>query len=353
MRSPNGFGSCFKLNGNRRRPWVARITTGWTTAVAKRGKRKGQEVQRQLYQTVGYYESYEQAFDALTKHRLEPVSPKATMTLEELYKEWSEGAFQYISKQTQDNYRAAWKRLSKYAGAKVKEVRSAHFQAVIDSCHKDGMSRSTLEKIRIVAVQLMNYAMENDIVSKNYAKFIRLPKAEKESKARFTDLEIKKLLDRADADEWTSTVLILIYTGLRISEMLGLTQFNVDTKRHLITGGIKTDAGKNRVVPIHPKIRKYVLEWHRKNGQALICDENGKALSAKQYRKKYYAALEAAEVRRLVPHACRHTFCSMLAEKGADTLSIQKLAGHADYGFTANEYTHPEVDKLRKAIAKI
>lgn len=352
MRSPNGFGTCFKLKGNRRKPWIARITTGWTTAIATRGKHKGQEIQRQLYQTIGYFETYEQAFDALTRHRLEPVSPKATMTLEELYKEWSTGAFQYISKQTQDNYRAAWKRLSKYKDVKVKEIRSAHFQKVIDKCKQDGMSRSTLEKIRIVAVQLMDYAMENDIISKNYAKFIRLPKAEKENKNRFTDLEVKQLFDRAD-DEWTGSILILIYTGLRISELLGLTKFNVDTKQNLITGGIKTDAGKNRIVPIHPKIRKYVLHWHGKNGTALICDENGKQLSAKQYRKKYYAALEAAETRRLVPHACRHTFCSMLAEKGADTLSIQKLAGHADYGFTANEYTHPEVDKLRKAIAKI
>lgn len=342
LKNPNGFGTVYKLSGRRRRPWIARITTGWT------------DDGKQLYQTIGYFEEKNEALDALTLHRLNPISPKASITLGELYDEWSSGKYQYISKQTVDNYKAAWKYLSKYKNVRVKELRTAHLQSVIDKCHKENMSRSTLEKIRIVAVSLFKYAIENDILNKNYADFIRLPKSEKIEKDRFTDIEIKKLTDAAPKNKWIGTVLIMIYTGMRISEMLGLTKFNVDIDNGIITGGVKTEAGKNRIIPINPKIMKYVRYWYAKDGQALICDEKGKILSAKKYREKfYYPALEAAKVRELNPHACRHTFGSLMAAAGVDTVHIQKLIGHADYATTANIYTHLEIETLREAISKI
>ena len=351
MRNPNGHGSCYKLKGRRRHPWIVRITTGWTTIIAKRGKNKGKEVLKQLCQTIGYFATKTEGMDALTLHRISPVSPKATIMFGELYEEWSAGKYQYISKQTQDNYKAAWKHLSVYASVQVKELRTAHLQAIIDKCYQAKMSRSTLEKIRIVASSLFSYAIENDMLNKNYADFIRLPKIEKNEKERFSEIEIKKLLDAASGNQWTGTVLIMIYTGMRISEMLGLTRFNVDMEQGIITGGVKTEAGKNRVIPIHPKIIKHIRHWHSKEGQTLICDENGKGLSAKRYREKfYYPVLEAAGVRKLTPHACRHTFGSLMAEAGVDTVNIQKLIGHSDYSTTANIYTHLEIEALRKAI---
>ncbi len=353
MRLPNGYGSVYKLPGKRRKPWIARITTGWKTVIAKKGKHKGQEVARQQYKPIGYFETKQEAIAALGQHQVSPVLSRGKITMEDLYKEWSEAKYRHISKATANNYRAAWLHLRSIAHLKAKEVRTAHLQKIIDSCHEDGLSRSSLEKIRVVANMLFNHAAENDILNKNYAEFIKLPKTEKAKKERFTDLEIKKLFDNA-TNEWTSSILIMIYTGMRISEMLNLTRFNVDLQAGIITGGVKTDAGKNRVIPIHAKIMPYIKEWHNKAGDTLVCDERGKKLSAKRYRENYYyPALVAAGVRKLVPHICRHTFCSMLAEKGADTLSIKLLAGHADYGFTANEYTHLEIESLKKAISKI
>lgn len=343
FKRPNGYGTVYKLPGKRRRPWIARVTSG-----------RNEDSGRQIYQTIGYFEEEKDARAALEMHRLNPVSPKASITMGDLYEEWSSTKYQYIGRDTANNYKAAWKHMARLKNVQVKEIRTAHLQQVIDKCHKAKMSRSTLEKIRIVSVSLLNYAIENDILAKNYAEFIRLPKTEKVEKERFSDIDIKKLSGIAPANEWVATVLIMIYTGMRISEMLGLTRFNVDVDAGVITGGIKTDAGKNRVIPIHPKIMKYVKHWHDKSGQALICEESGKPLSAKRYREKYYyPALDAAEVNRLTPHACRHTFGSMMAAAGVDTVRIQKLIGHADYSTTANVYTHLEVESLREAISKI
>lgn len=342
FKRPNGYGTCYKLSGHRRRPWIARATAGWN------------EDGRQIFQTIGYFEEEKDCRDTLEMHRFNPVSSKANITLGELYEEWSSSKYQYISKPTVNNYKAAWKCLSRYKSVKVKEIRTAHLQSVIDKRHKTQMSRSTLEKIRIVSVSLLGYAIQNDIINKNYADFIRLPKAEKVKKERFTDIEVKKLTDAAPENEWIGTILIMIYTGMRISEMLGLTRFNIDMDAGIITGGIKTDAGKNRVIPIHPRILRYVKHWYNKDGQALICNDSGKKLSAKRYREKlYYPAIEAAKVRKLTPHACRHTFGSLMAAAGVDPVRIQKLIGHANYATTANIYTHLEIESLKDAIRKI
>ena len=331
---------------------MAKITTGWTTAIAKRGKNAGEEVEKQLSQTIGYFEKKEDAREALQMHQFNPITPKADITLGEIYKEWSEGKYKRIAKSTADTYKAAWLYLQKYEKAKFKEIRTSHLQSVIDQNAK-AKGRATLEKIKNVSIMLYKHAMQNDIVNKNYAEFIILPRQEKEEKEKFSDIAIKKMFENKKV-AWVDTILIMIYTGMRITEMLQLTKFNVDMDKQVIVGGIKTDAGKNRIIPIHPKILPFMTNWYNKNGDNLICKEDGTKISADYYRKNYYYdALEKIEVDRLTPHACRHTFASLMARAKVNPLHIQKIIGHTDYAFTANNYTHTDIKELKKAISKI
>jgi integrase len=336
MRNPNGYGTVYKLSGKRRRPYLARVPIGR----ADNG--------RTLYQTIGYFEKSEDALDALAKHRFAPVSPRSNITLKALYTEWSDVKYQYISRQLQDNYKAAWGHLSRYSNVVFKELRTGHLQSVVDGCYKAQKGKSTLQKIKILSSLLYDYAIQNDICNKNYAKFIKLPKFEKVEKEHFSEIEIKKIAD--STLEWADTILILIYTGMRISEMLGLTIFNIDLENELITGGVKTEAGKNRTIPIHPKILHIIKKWYAVGGNRLICKDK-KAISARKYRDDYYMpTLKAIGVRELKPHACRHTCATLLSKAGADPLYIQKILGHADYSTTANIYTHTDVDELKRAI---
>lgn len=199
MRNPNGFGSVYKLSGRRRRPWVAVITTGWENI-------EGEDKQKRLTQTIGYFEDKGSALEALVANRTNPVSPKASIKLGELYEEWSKGKYEYISKSTVGSYRAGWKHLSEYKDTEFKELRTSHFQSVLDKCHRSGMSRSTLEKIKIVSKMLYDYAIQNDIVNRNYAEFLNLPKAENEEKQTFTDLEIQKL-EKSEGLPWVELFL--------------------------------------------------------------------------------------------------------------------------------------------------
>jgi site-specific recombinase XerD len=341
LRLPNGFGSAYKLKGNRRRPYIARITSGKT------------EEGMQIFKPIGYFKTKPEAILALTDYKKNPIPLKTDITLKELYDEWSKGKYEYISRQTEDCYRAAWGHLSRYGDIKFKELRTAQIQSAIDSQYKLGKSRSTLEKIKIVSVMLCSYGMQNDIINKNYAEFVHLPKTEKEEKEKFSDLEIQ-ILEKNSAVEWVDTILILIYTGMRISELFKLTRFGVDIKNGIITGGLKTDAGKNRIIPIHDKIKPLIESWYNKNGDYLICNDKGKAMQVKKYREEYYyPALEKVGIRKLVPHCCRHTFASILSKAGADTISIQRIIGHSKYSTTADIYTRVDIEELKKAISLI
>jgi len=146
--------------------------------------------------------------------------------------------------------------------------------------------------------------------------------------------------------------MILCDTGFRIAEFLELTRFGYDETNQTLTGGNKTDAGRNRVIPINPKIAQYVKTWANKNGQTFICKTNGTPYSIKYFREKCYApVLVSIGVRSLTPHSCRHTFASLLHKSGADTVNIQHLMGHTDYALTANIYTHVDLDQLKTAIS--
>ena len=113
-------------------------------------------------------------------HQADSMSPN--ITLREMYTQWADKKYKGISRGTIHCYTAGWGRLSKYANLRVKDIRTEHFQEIIDSIIKSGMSRSTLEKQRTVSVLLCNYALENGVVDTNYAKFIRLPKIERPKK---------------------------------------------------------------------------------------------------------------------------------------------------------------------------
>lgn len=341
MKLPNGYGTVYKLSGNRRRPWIARKTIGWS------------EEGKQLYYTIGYFKTRAEAMAALAEYNKNPIAERGDITLAELYEEWSKSRYPKLSKSTVESYTAAWKHLSKLGNIMFKNIKTSHIQKIINDMHKSGFSHSSCHKVKVLAGLLYKHAMADDIVDKNYAELVELPNKEKKEQEIFTDFEIKTLEAKADEIEWVDTILIFIYTGMRISELLGVTKFDVDIDNMIIKGGIKTDAGKNRIIPVHSKIQKYVKKWYNTNSEYLI-NKDGQKIRPDYYRRYlYYPALEKAGVRKLNPHKARHTFATLLNKAGADKTYIQKLIGHANYATTANIYTHPEIEELKKAIEMI
>lgn len=336
MRLPNGYGSVYKLSGKRRRPFVARITT----SITDEGVQK--------FEILGYFEKRQDALEALAKYYKTPVS-KPNMTIKQIYDEWSVIKFKNLTAKNSENViKAAWNYLSSLSNEKIKDIRTGNIQSIVDDCPR---ARDTKEDIKSLASQLFKYAMQNDIVNKNYADFIVLPKSEVEEKEPFSTIELTKIEKAADKGiPFADCILIMCYMGWRIGEFLALTRFSYDEKEQTLTGGSKTEAGKNRAIPIHPKIQKYVKWWVNKNGDTLFCKDNGKPYTTKYFREEcYIPALKVIKVRELNPHSCRHTFATMLNTSGASPEEIKRLMGHTKYLTTAR-YTHGDLNLLKKAI---
>ena len=352
-RAPNGFGTIIKLSVNRRKPYYARGPAYETIDGYKRD-------------SIGYFETRQEALDALAARRLNPERPISAdkLRLSDLYNEWKQIAFVGISQQTIDNYRAAWKYLAPIATYTVKDIRTAQWQKVLDRVCQSGKSASTVKKVRLLMNRLGEYAVENDITDKNYAAFTKLPKFESTEKDIFNDIELHKIERGAENGIGISDIILFMcYTGWRIQEVCNLTVFDFNAKERTLTGGVKTDAGKNRTVFIPDKVIEIVRHYALLNGPNLFCyEKDGKlhGYSTKRLRAEFYETLDAlgiqnadAEPKRLTPHSTRHTYNSMLNRAGVDTATRMKLMGQVSEQTNQRVYTHTDLEQMRKAVSAL
>ncbi len=99
-----------------------------------------------------------------------------------------------------------------------------------------------------------------------------------------------------------------------------------------------------------PRHKTYWDAWRSK----IICTDDGNSYTADKFRREfYYPALATIGIRRLSPHAPRHTFATKFSAAGARSEDIQTLAGHDDYEVTANTYIHRDINALRAAIERL
>ena len=133
--------------------------------------------------------------------------------------------------------------------------------------------------------QVFKYASEYDIIEKDYSQYIKITKAEDdEAGIPFTKEEIHCLWQNVDKVPYTDTVLILIYTGWRITELLTMHTSNINISEWTMKGGIKTSAGKNRIVPIHSGIRHLIRRYYQPNKQFFINNpDNNKQITKTAY----------------------------------------------------------------------
>lgn len=344
MRLPNGSGSVYKLKDKkRRRPWAAMVSQGYDS--------KG----RLTRTAIGYYATRLEAEEAIAEWRKHPTN-KIDMTLEEVYSEWKEIHSRNVGRSAIEGYGTAWNHLTPIKAEKIRNIRTGQIQSAIDNVRIKGKapSHATLEKIKALLTMLMDYSIKNDIVSTNYAKFVKLPKKTESTRTSFTDLELSKIEKAAGAVPIVDSILVLCYTGFRINEFLSLTKFSYDPVQKTLTGGSKTDAGKDRTIPVHNKILPIIEGWYKTPGDYLFARKDGGKYAPCYYRSKlYYPTLEAIGAEKRPPHCTRHTFASLLHAAKVDPVEIQKLLGHSDYSLTANVYTHVDVEGLRKAVSSI
>ena len=338
MRFPNGYGGIVNLGKKRRRPYGVRITAGYT----KEGKA--------IYKYLGYYAKRQDALAALAEYNLRPYDIDGrNKTFAEVYELASKAAFREASHQKIVSYKAAYKKCAAIHNMKISQIKTAELQSVLDNC--DTRSLSSLNNIKVVFHTVFKYALQNDFIIKDYSEFVRIDNtSEKKNKTIFTDDEINRLW-KNENDFYCRVVLILIYSGFRINELLTLKVENVNLGDGYMQGGLKTKNGKNRIVPIHSRIESFIEDFYNPENEFLI-NRNGKKVLYHTFKNNCITTLNHLGINHTL-HECRHTTASLLNRYGAKDTNIKKLLGHSTGDLTKDVYTHVQLTELKQTISLI
>lgn len=343
MKFPNNYGSISKLPGNRRKPYRVVKTIGWDD----NGK--------QIRKTLGYFETRTQALQELALYNENPydISIK-TISVEKIHEKWVEEKYSKIAHKTQLVYNMCWNYCSDIVNEPFVDIKINHLQKIVDSM---GDKWSTKKAFKNMWNQLYDYAIKNDMNVKKYSTYIELgKKAPKLERIPFEPEEITTLWENVSRMDFIDTILILIYSGMRVGELLDIKTENVFIEKEYIIGGLKTDAGINRVIPLHKKIIPLVKKWYdsakEHNSEYLIYNHEFKQMQYwNYYHEKWENIIQQLEFNpKHKPHDTRHTFATLIDRTDANKLSVKRILGHASKDITDKVYTHKDIDDLILAV---
>lgn len=375
MKLPNGYGSVTKLSGNRRKPYIARVTLGWV-----HDKETDRMVQNRV--PIGTYKTKKEALQALAEYAANPYDiQNDNLTLAELYQQWTDAYFPTLeSESSRRTITSAWRYCHAIHGMRVKDIRARHIKGIIEDGYiisdrgkntgeKVKASAGTKSRIKSMFNLMLDYALEYELIDKNYARTFDLSNdiiKEKETATRghiiFTDEEMKILWENVSTLRFVDWILIQCYMGWRPQELAKLKIENVHLDGQYIIGGMKTSAGKNRIVPIHPRIKDLVQHNYDQavelGSQYLFNDplavKGGMTITYDKYAGRFdkiISALNLKEDHR--PHDPRKTFITMAKKAGVDEYVIKRLIGHRITDITEAAYTERDTDWLREELEKI
>lgn len=347
MKSPNGYGSIDRMKGNRRRPYRVRVTEGYE--IGKDGRA------HQIQRTLGFFATYEEAVEALAAYNRNPISLEPGVTFGELYRRWSAEKFQTVSKSTANTYASAYAAIPMLHEREFRKLRRVDLQNAIDTC---GREYPTLEMICVVIRAIYKYAMQNDIVDRDYSRFIDISRHRPDEEPEpihepFTEEEISilwNMLEQSENPTMIRDMLILIYSGLRIGEYIALDADDIDIESHIVTvRAAKTRAGR-RHVPISDKT---LALWKSVRDEREVRQDISPKREYAIFSSSMRTACQEIGISVHRPHDTRHTTATMLRLAGVDPYVTKIILGHSTNDITEKIYTHIPDSALIEAINKI
>ena len=240
----------------------------------------------------------------------------------------------------------------------IEKVSKKDIESYLKYCYLKNEDSKTISHKITTIYNLHNYLLREKVIKDNQAEFIDRPKLAKHLPYTLTVKEIDKLLDIALVtvfDYRDKAMLELMYgTGLRVSELVSLTVYDVDFYNAFLR--IKGKGSKERIVPINNASLKYLklyldrrcLLLKKKTSDELFLNARGEGISRQGFFKnlKKILAKKGMPV-NISPHSLRHSFATHLIENGADLRSVQTMLGHSDIT-TTKIYTHISNEKVTK-----
>ena len=264
---------------------------------------------------------------------------RSKITLQELFNLWREKKAPKMHLSSQRAMSSAIKHCARLYGTPYCQIKAYDMQDCIDNC---GRGYATQGAIKTLWKHLDALALEMDIVSKQYSTLLESESVPDTSREIFSDDEVARLWAHKDLP-WADSVLFFLYTGFRLSEMLGMRVDSIDFEQKTMTGGTKTAAGKIQGI----------VQAHATQAQSgYLFEHHGRKVHTAEYYVVWTNLMRALGMQH-VPHECRHTFRSRLDSAGANRVCIDRLMGHKSGSTGERVYTHKTLEELRKNIELI
>lgn len=318
-----------------------RKTAGWTAD------------HKQKYINIGSYATREEALQALAMYNASPYDMGPNLTFKEVYERWSAEHYPTLAESGSKAYKSAYKHSASLHNMQMRDIRVSHLETAMAAPE---LSNNTRRIMKFLYNKMYAYAMRHEIVQKDYAKLCKL--AAKQTKSTlhkiFTADEIAALWDNLDMP-YVKIILINMYSGWRPQELATLDVADIDLEANTMTGGMKTEAGIRRVVPIHPRIRPFVEEYVEKAariGSVHLFNGTFAPMNYRNYSRYFAIAMKNLNMTHL-PHDCRHTFVTLAKEADMNEYVLKRIVGHVTRDVTEYVYTHRALEELQREIEKI
>ena len=323
-----------------------------------------------------YFATYNDAYAALVEYNKNPYDLEPSITMQELYDKWLP-EYEKTVKSTK-SVTSAWAYCSGVYKMRVMDIRARH----VKGCMEEGVAvirgkeqqpcATMKNQIKSLFNMMLDYALEYELVDRNYSRTFNLTEetvkeiqSVKKEHIAFTDEEMDLLWANISSKQGIDIMLIQCYSGWRPQELGLLELKDVDLENWTFRGGMKTDAGENRVVPIHSCIQDlvlrkyqeaktlgspYLLNWTDPNNR----NKKNLKLTYARYQKAFERIRDELKLNpNHRPHDGRTHFVTMAKRYGVDEYAIKYMVGHKISDITEKVYTRREFAWLREEIEKI
>lgn len=321
----NGQGSVYKLPNGKYR---AVVTVGYYT---ENGVTKRRTTSREFVKKSDAIA----ALPTLKQSYAKPLD----LNLHELYEAYTSGRdFDALSKSQRDKMSYAWRRLSPLEFRGVTTLTVDDLQTCIDDAVT---TYYPARDMKVLLSHMYKIAIRKEIVSINKSEYIDLPDSPKAKRECWTADEVAAFWADYEHNFFTGYILIMCYAGLRYGELAQIPLENIHLDQDYMIGGIKTEAGIDREIPIHRYIKPVIA--------SLIPSRRKKLLEMNEdnFYAKYWEVIERTGARQLPPHTCRHYYFSSMTAAGVQGGLIAETGGHASFLTTMKNYVRiPLADKI-------
>lgn len=347
MKLPNGYGSVTKLSGKRRNKFIVYVTTGWDNATGK-----------QIREIVGYAKKREDGLKMLSDYHGNPYNlDYKNLTFSYV---WENDILKKLKKQvdekkmSESNLRCLSLSYKNHCTSlyndNLLDLKYKKIQKVVDDSNLGytgkGYIKTVCKKIFDCAINDYELPIINNPANKIYIG----DKKQSDKHIPFNEEEMKVLWGM-QYNDLIKAIIIFTYTGLRPNELFITEKENIHLEENYFITGSKTEAGKNRIIPIHPKIKhliKYFYEKDEKLPFQIIFKKFNYSKFSREFNK-----LKIELNFNHTPYDGRHTFITKMKKAGANEYILKRIVGHSIDDITEKVYTHRDIKELYDEIIKI